>query len=326
MKIAVLHNKSTFADASFENLRTHLPGRELVSWAPGAPPPATDFTILLAAGNIDRALLTSLPQLELVQTTSAGYENLDIQAASSLGIWASNAPSGQTGNAESVAEWAVALMLAASRDLGLVLADKPERVALALAQKAVCIVGSGGIGRVLADRLRPFGVHLIVVDEYPEHAPSDAEAFAAKDLKQAVAKADFVVLCVPATPANDNLIDASVLAAMKREAILINIARGSLVDEGALRSALESGRLRAAGLDVLRHEPASASDPLERESHAFVTPHIAGPTDFTIEGTSKYVASVIEAFEHGERWGSLLNDPPQPRRPLRALQASSATK
>ena len=207
-------------------------------------------------------------------------------------------------------------MLAASRDLGLVLADKPERVALALAQKAVCVVGFGGIGRALVDRLRPFGVHFIVVDERPENAPADAEAHAAGDLKHAVAKADFVVLCAPATPENDNLIDAAVLDAMKDQAILVNVARGTLVDEVALRAALQAGRLRAAGLDVLRHEPASPDDPLERAPHAFVTPHIAGPTDLTIEGTTKYIAGVIDALERGRRWGSLLNDPPHPRRSL----------
>jgi phosphoglycerate dehydrogenase-like enzyme len=316
MKIAVFHNESNFASAQFEHLKTHLHGQELFTWSPDSAPPANDFTILLAAGNIERAQLESQPQLQLVQTTSAGYEGVDIEAASALGIWASNAPSSETGNAESVAEWAVALMLAASRDLGLVLAAKPERVSLALAEKAVCIVGLGGIGHALADRLRPFRVHLLVVDEHPENAPADADAYAAGDLKRAVANADFVVLCVPATPANENLIDAAVLNAMKREAILINVARGTLVDEGALRAALQSGRLRAAGLDVLRHEPASPGDPLEHAPHAFVTPHIAGPTDFTIDGTSRYVAGVIDALEHGRRWGSLLNNPPHPRRRL----------
>jgi len=316
MKIAVLHDQSSFASAQFEHLKKHLRAQDLSTWVPDSAPPAKDFTVLLAAGKIERAVLESQPQLQLVQTTSAGYEGVDIEAASSLGIWASNAPSGETGNSDSVAEWAIALMLAASRDLGLVLAAKPERVSLALAEKTVCIVGLGGIGHALAERLRPFRVHLIVVDERPENAPADADAYAAGDLKRAVADADFVVLCVPATAANENLIDAAVLNAMKGEAILVNVARGTLVDEDALRAALETGRLRAAGLDVLRHEPASPDDPLEHAPHAFVTPHIAGPTDFTIDGTTRYVAGVIDALERGRRWGSLLNNPPHPRRSL----------
>jgi phosphoglycerate dehydrogenase-like enzyme len=316
MKIAVVHDEGSFANAQFANLRTRLHGHEVSVWAPDSAPPANDFTILLVAGKVERAQLQSQPQLQLVQTTSAGYEGLNIEAASSLGVWASNAPSGETGNAVSVAEWAVALMLAAARDLTLALATKTERVALALAEKAVCIVGFGGIGRALADRLRPFGVRLIVVDEHPEHAPADADAYAARDLKHAVERADFVVLCVPATPQNENLVDAMVLGEMKREAILINVARGTLVNEEALRAALQAGRLRAAGLDVVRHEPISSNDPLERAPHTFLTPHMAGPTDLTIDGTSRYVASVVAALEEGRRWGSLLNDPPHPRRAL----------
>lgn len=328
MKIAVLHGENPFAASEFEHLSARLSDHELVTWHPGEPAPRNDFQILLGVGKIDAALLETQPQLELVQTTSAGYEGVDVEAASALGIWVSFAPSGETGNAISVAEWAVLLLLAASRDLGLALQSEretsgnPERPAQALFGKTVCVIGLGGIGRELVDRIRPFGVHLTVVDPRPERAPADADAFEPGDLKLAITTADYVVLCVPATPQNENLIDAGTLAAMKRGAILINIARGSLVDEAALSAALESGHLRAAGLDVLRHEPASSGDPLVRAPHAFVTPHIAGPTDVTIEGTARYVGEVIQSFMEGHRWGSLLNDPPHPRRPLHPAEAT----
>jgi len=135
--------------------------------------------------------------------------------------------------------------------------------------------------------------------------------------------ADYVVLCIPATPANENLIDATALASMKRGAILVNVARGTLVDELALKGALESGRIRAVGLDVLRNEPASISDPLVNAPHSFVTPHVAGATDASIEGTVRYVGTVIDAFTSGRRWNSLLNDPPKPRRPLHQRAATA---
>ncbi len=322
MKIAILHGDSAYAASEFEHLTARLSDHELVAWHPGEPPPATDFQILLGSGEIGRELLESQPQLELVQTTSAGYEGVDLEAASTLGIWVSFAPSGETGNAISVAEWAVLLLMASSRDLGLALASerdpsvKLERPGEALFGKDVCIVGYGGIGRELVARLRPFGVHFSIVDDHPERAPNDAKAYAAADLKLAISRADYVVLCIPATPANQNLIDASVLASVKRGAILVNVARGTLVDEPALNAALESGRVRAAGLDVLRNEPASISDPLVNAAHSFVTPHMAGGTDVTIECTAQYVGTVIDAFAKGRRWNSLLNDPPKPRRPL----------
>jgi phosphoglycerate dehydrogenase-like enzyme len=195
---------------------------------------------------------------------------------------------------------------------------QPARPAQALFGRNVCIVGYGGIGRELVERLRPFGVHFTIVDEHPEHAPSDAVAYAAADLKVAIGDADYVVLCIPATAANENLIDAKMLASMKHGARLINISRGTLVDEGALKAALESGQISAVGLDVLRKEPPSTSDPLVEAPHSFVTPHMAGGTDLTMDGTARYVRTVVDALAKGQRWNSLLNDPPKPRRPLRA--------
>lgn len=110
---------------------------------------------------------------------------------------------------------------------------------------------------------------------------------------------------------------------MKRGAILINVARGTLVDEPALTAALESGQIRAVGLDVLRNEPPSMLDALVAAPHSFVTPHIAGPTDVSIAGTARYVGTVIDAFANGRRWNSLLNDPPRPRRLLRDRAATA---
>jgi phosphoglycerate dehydrogenase-like enzyme len=329
MKIAVLHDESAYAASEFEHLTARLSNHELVTWHPGEPPPASDFQILLSAGRVDRKLLENQPQLELVQTTSAGYEGVDVETASTLGIWVSFAPSGETGNAISVAEWAVLLLMASSRDLGLALQSerdrgiKLKRPAQAPFGKDVCIVGFGGIGRELVGRLRPFGVHFTIVDDHPERAPSDADAYAAAVLKLAVAGADYVVLCIPATPANENLIDATVLASMKPGAIFVNVARGTLVDEPALNAALQSGRIRAVGLDVLRNEPASISDPLVDAPHSFVTPHMAGASDVSIEGTAGYLGTVIDAFAKGLRWNSLLNDPPKPRRSLHHSAATS---
>jgi phosphoglycerate dehydrogenase-like enzyme len=329
VKIAFLHAENTLAASELAQVTASLPGHEILPWLPHDPPPAGDVQILLGVGVIDRTLMEQLPKLELVQTTSAGYEGTDVEAASSLGIWVSFAPSGDTGNAISVAEWAVLLLLASSRDLGIALQTehdrsvKIDRPAFALSGKSVCIVGYGGIGRELVDRLRPFGVHLIIVDEHPERAPKDAEAHAATDLHRAVRDADYVVLCVPATKANENLIDATALGTMKRGAILVNIARGTLVDEAALIAALQSGGIRAVGLDVLRNEPPSTSDPLVNAPHSFVTPHMAGGTDFTSEGTARYVATVVDTFLKGQRWDSLLNDPPNPRRPLASAAVGS---
>jgi phosphoglycerate dehydrogenase-like enzyme len=180
----------------------------------------------------------------------------------------------------------------------------------------VCIVGLGTIGQQLVDRLRPFGVKMVATDEHPENAPADVTAYPAEELNTAVAHADFVVICVRASKENENLIDAAQLAAMKRGAILVNIARGMLLDEAELVDAVTNGQISAAGLDVLKTEPPDRTDPLLRLPQVLVTPHIAGLTDLMLDGTVNYICHVIEEFAEGKKPKSILNSPARPRRQL----------
>jgi phosphoglycerate dehydrogenase-like enzyme len=279
--------------------------------------------VLLSIGEVRREQLAGQPKLAFIQTASAGYESVDIDAATELGIWVSYAPSDVTGNATSVAEFALLLLLGASRHLGEAVeslrndAVKLPRLNLALKGKTVCIVGLGSIGRQLVDRLRPFGVRIIATDEHPELAPGDITAFPANQLETAVANADYVVVCVRASRENENLINGSMLRAMKHGAILVNIARGMLIDETALFAAVKDGQISAAGLDVLRKEPPDPKNPLMELSQILITPHIAGFTDLTLSGTVNYIVQVIEDFAAGKKPKSILNAPEKPRRALR---------
>jgi len=165
--------------------------------------------------------------------------------------------------------------------------------------------------------LRPFGVKMIATDEHPEHAPADVTAYPADQLMTAVAHADFVVISVRASKENQNLIDAAQLAAMKRGAILVNIARGMLIDEAALVDAVATGQISAAGLDVLKNEPPDRTDPLLQLPQVLVTPHIAGLTDLMQAGTVTYISHVLEEFAAGRKPKSMLNSPVKPRLLLR---------
>jgi phosphoglycerate dehydrogenase-like enzyme len=158
---------------------------------------------------------------------------------------------------------------------------------------------------------------MIATDEHPENAPADVHAYPADELNTAVAHADFVVICVRASKENENLIDAAALAAMKRGSILVNIARGMLIDEAALVSAITKGQLSAAGLDVLKNEPPDCKDALLQLPQVLVTPHIAGLTDLMLNGTVNYICHVIEEFAAGKTPKSILNSPAKPRRLLR---------
>jgi phosphoglycerate dehydrogenase-like enzyme len=300
---------------------------EITVWPQGEAAPADDFEVLVVMGKTTRAEMEAQPALGLVQTASAGYEGIDLEAASELGIWVAHSPSQETGNATSVAEHAILLLLATSRRLHEELellygraedAARKPATAFALYGKTVCLVGLGGIGHKLVERLRPFGVSLNVVDPHPEHGPADVRMFTPDLLTEAIAEADYVVLALPASPETENLFDAQMFAAMQQGAILINVARGSLVDEQALLESIRSGHLSGAGLDVVREEPISRDNPLLRESRILVTPHIAGFTGIMFQGTVDYLTKALGAYERGSRSSGIVNEPATPRKPLQA--------
>jgi len=318
MKIAFVHPEKEFNEDFLKELKAGLNGHELLSWESGKKAPAADFELAIVMGKFTREEMSAQPKLRLIQTASACYDGIDIDAATEMGILVAFAPSGETGNAISVAEFAVLLILGASRSLNQVIqppkpnAEEPG-FATALYGKTLCIVGLGEIGRLLADRLKPFGVKLLATDDHPKDVPESIKVFHTSQMKEALADADYIVLCVRATTENENLINADTIIAMKKGAIIINIARGSLIDETALLEALKSGQIAYAGLDVVKNEPVKANDPLLSLPQALITPHVAGITDITLKGTIDYVIRVTENFSKGKKPKSLVNDPKSPR-------------
>jgi phosphoglycerate dehydrogenase-like enzyme len=320
MIIALSHPPGEHAEQLLHGLAPLLAPHGLLSWPTEAPAPADDIEILLTLGAMPRQRFEAQKRLELIQTLSAGFESVDVEAADALGIWVANAPAGDTGNAASVAEFAVMLLIGASRHLASALHaerdGKPVTAGAnrALSGKTVCIVGLGSVGRHLVDRLRPFEMRLVATDHGDNAPPSGVTLHPGQDLKSAVATADYVVVCVPGSKANENLINASVMHAMKRGAILINVARGKVVNETDLCSALRSGQIAAVGLDVLRHEPPNAADPLFAFPQALITPHIAGDTDLSFAGTIRFIGRLVSAWSGGGKPTSIVNRPRQPRK------------
>ena len=318
MMIAFQAPASKFADALYAALEEQLAGEELVRWEVGAAAPA-GVTVLLAMGPVTRELLASLPELQLVHVLTDGYETVDVDAATEMGVWVTYSEGDATGNADSVAEFAVLLMLGAVRQIMSSLGSLRDRSiakpgnAGTLLQKTVCIVGPGSIGEKIATRLLPFGVRLTAVARSPLNAPKGIATRPMEELKDAVAGADFVVLAVRATKQTEHMIDAGVIAAMKKGSVLVNVARGSLVDEKALYEAVKSGHLAGAGMDVLEHEPVREDEPLLELPQMFITPHVAGQTDVMVEGTAEYVSEVIRTMKAGKQMDSLLNRPKSPR-------------
>ena len=325
MKIGFLGKQNAFALEMLRRLQCEHPEDEFSTWQPGDKAPSTELEVIFAFGKVDSKEIEAQTKLGLIQMASAGYEGVDVDAATQAGVWVGSAPTTKTGNGESVAELAVLLMLAVSRRLNEELAlmqghaqvsAKPE-VNRALFGKTACIVGLGGIGDLLIERLRGFGMILTGVDNHPEHAPNGVRGYGHDELKLAAAEADYLVLAIPGTKDNEDMIDGTVLAGMKKNAVLVNVGRGTLVDESALLAAVKSGHLYGAGLDVVKDEPVNEGNPLLMEPRIFVTPHIAGSTDLMLDGTVSYLGEILAEFRQGIRSGGIVNEPRNPRVPLR---------
>ena len=321
MNIAFHRKRQFFLDLEAARLKERLAAHTFFDWFAGDGAPA-DIDVAIVVGSFDRATIEQQPKLFFIQTASAGYEGVDIDAATESGIWVSFAPAGETGNAISVAELGIMLMIGASRRLTRSLASVQDHglvtnhLATALYGKTACIVGLGSVGRALVERLAPFGMTLRGTDEHPESAPHAVDAFPTENLHDAVRDADYVILCAPSSKENEHLIDSAMLASMKDGAIVINVSRGTLVDEDALAAALQGGHIAAAGLDVLAVEPADQKNPLLAHPEALITPHIAGATDVMLAGTLDYLTSVVDGLVAGKKPHSVLNSPAQPRRAL----------
>ncbi len=257
---------------------------------------------------VRREHLEEADRLQLIQQCGAGLETVDIQSAQSLNIRVANVPSDISGNADSVAELGIYLMIGLSRNfrqMALSLANRqtgtpPGR---ALSGKTVGLVGLGGIGRALARRLRNFDVRLIGIKRHEPHKAQEELglewAGTPADMETLLKRSDFVVLCLPLTAENRHIMGRQAFHAMKRDAHLINLSRGGLVDRAALEEALASKRIAGAGLDVFWEEPVDPDDPIFAYN-VLATPHIAGSTDISIEGILKAVRENIRRVEKGE--------------------------
>ncbi|HDF5690761.1 TPA: 2-hydroxyacid dehydrogenase [Klebsiella variicola] len=242
---------------------------------------AGTFTVLITNGEatVTRALIASLPALELIAVFGVGYDGVDVQAAAEHQVRVSHTPGVLT---DDVADLALGLMLATSRQIvaahKFIEAGEWAAGGFPWTQKVsgsrVGIVGMGRIGQAIARRCEGFAMQIAYHDR--KRLPALNYAWR-EDLLTLAAESDFLVICTPGTAANQGLINQSVLAALGEKGILINISRGSVIDEPALVAALESGIIAGAGLDVFSHEPAVPAGLLQR-SNVVVTPHMASTT------------------------------------------------
>lgn len=265
---------------------------------------------------VTREMLDLAPNLEAVATISVGYDNYPVDELTRRGIMLCNTPDVLT---ETTADTAFLLVMATARravelacwvrrgewqaSLG------PEHFGSDVHGKTLGLVGCGRIGTAIARRAAlGFGMRVLYAKASPKpqlEAELDAQHC---ELDTLLARSDFVCVTVPLTAETEHLIGRRELALMRPSAILVNIARGRVVDEAALIEALEAGELRAAGLDVFDQEPLPATSPLLHLPNVVALPHIGSATHETRDAMAQRAVDNITLALRGERPISLVND------------------
>ena len=265
--------------------------------------PEADALLVRSATTVDAEVLAAASKLKIVARAGVGLDNVDVAAATERGVLVVNAP---TSNIHSAAEHAVALMLAAAREIPA--ADASLRAhtwkrssfnGTEIFGKTVGVVGLGRIGQLVAQRLAAFGTHLVAYDPYVSPARAAQLGIELLSLDDLLARADFISVHLPKTSETAGLIGTEALAKTKPGVIIVNAARGGLIDEAALADAVRTGHVRAAGFDVFAKEPCTES-PLFDLPQVVVTPHLGASTSEAQDRAGTDVAESVRLALAGE--------------------------
>ena len=298
------------ADKLAESTVEALGDQVEVRWVDGldrekllAAVPEADALLVRSATTVDAEVLTAAPKLKIVARAGVGLDNVDVDTATERGVLVVNAP---TSNIHSAAEHALALLLSAARQIPAADASLREHAwkrssfsGTEIFGKTVGVVGLGRIGQLVAQRLAAFGAHIVAYDPYVSPARAAQLGIELLTLDELLVRADFISVHLPKTPETAGLIDKEALAKTKPGVIIVNAARGGLVDEAALAEAVTSGHVRAAGIDVFTSEPCTDS-PLFDLPQVVVTPHLGASTTEAQDRAGTDVAESVKLALAGE--------------------------
>lgn len=307
-------------DAGLDLLRD---ATEMHVWENPLPPSDDELNHLLkdAAGavtlltdTIDGPLLDRHPGLKVVSNFAVGFDNVDVDAATSRGVAVCNTPGVLT---QATAEMAFTLMVSAGRRVSEgvdYVRDgqwKTWGPLLLLGQNltgaTLGIVGFGRIGKELARMVFGFNMRLLAYDPYVDESAAAEFGITYVSMEELLRESDFVSLHMALTDETQHMIGADELKAMKSTAVLVNAARGPVIDTDALVNALETGEIFAAGLDVTEPEPLPADHPLVKLPNCTVVPHIASATVKTRDDMATLAARNLLAVLNGEMPEAIVN-------------------
>lgn len=276
--------------------------------------PGATGLIVRSGTQADAALIAAGDSLKVVGRAGVGLDNIDVEAATRSGVAVMNAPAGNT---VSTAELAFALLLSAARLIPA--ADRSlrdgawNRKAFRGAQlsgKTLGVIGAGRIGAAVIQRARAFGMKVIVADPYMTEERASDMYVELMELDDMLPVVDFVTIHVPLTAETQGLLDADRIRRLQPHAVLVNAARGGIVDEDALATALAEGQLAAAALDVFENEPLPADHPLRAAPNLVLTPHLGAATLDAQREVAIEIAAAVRAALLDDDYSSAVNMPP----------------
>ncbi|MFM8735585.1 MAG: D-2-hydroxyacid dehydrogenase [Pirellulales bacterium] len=288
--------EAEIVDAGQERVAAELPHADLFCGHPKVPVPWNEVVargrlrwIQSSAAGLDHCLVPSVVGSDIIVTSASGVL------------------------ADQVAEQTVGMAIACTRRFPLFLEQQARREfvrrpTVDLTGATVGIVGLGGNGRRLVEVLEPFRVRILATDWFPVRKPAAVEFLGAPDtLADLLPQIDILFLCAPLTKHTRNLIDAAAIARMRKGAILVNVARGPLVDENALVDALESGHLDSAALDVTPDEPPRPESRLWQAPRLLITPHVGGQSKHRIDAMTAFFCDNLRRYREGRPLRNLVD-------------------
>ena len=263
-----------------------------------------DALIVRSAVQVNQPVLDKAPKLRVIGRAGVGVDNVNLEAATAAGVLVMNTPGG---NAISVAEHTLALMLAMARHVSPATVsttggkwEKKKFMGSELRGKSLGIIGLGSIGREVVKRARAFEMRVIAHDPYVTSQIAKDLGLQLVDLATLYAQSDYLTLHVALTPETDRMLSHDAFAQMKTGVRIVNCARGELIDEEALRQALDSGKVASAALDVFPVEPPPPGYALFADNKVLATPHIGGSTEEAQEIVGVRIAEqVVEYLKNG---------------------------
>jgi glyoxylate reductase len=323
---AIFITRAIPGDAA-ETLRTA--GHDVTIWPGETPPPRdelgrqlaqSDAAMTMVTDAVDSEMLAASPRLRVLSNMAVGYDNVDPAMAASHGVWLTNTPGVL---ADTTADLAFALLMAAARLVPQGERDVREERWLAWAptgylgvdvhRATLGVIGLGEIGEAMARRGRGFDMRVLYASRTRKPAVEAALGVEHATLEDLLRESDFVSIHTPLTAETRGLLDAERLALMKSTAVLVNTARGPIIDQDALVDALRAGTIGGAALDVTAPEPLPKGHPLLSLPNCIVTPHIGSASLATRSKMARMAAANILAVLDGRTPPNPVNRPESPR-------------